>query len=36
VVCKRLYVAGLAEKRPNGTFVLDVHITKKVLKAARG
>jgi hypothetical protein len=36
VVCKRLYVAGLAEKRPNGTFVLHVNVTKKVLKAARG
>ncbi len=36
VVCKRLAKAGLAQKQPNGTFVLHVDVTKKVLKAARG
>jgi hypothetical protein len=36
VVCKRLVNAGLAEQRPNGTFVLNVHVKKKALKAARG
>ena len=35
VVCKRLAKAGLAEKRPNGTFVLNVKVTKKAIKAAR-
>jgi hypothetical protein len=35
VVCKRLANEGLAEKRPNGTFVLNVHLTKKAYKAAR-
>jgi len=35
VVCKRLVNAGLADKRPNGTFVLHVDVTKKALKAAR-
>jgi hypothetical protein len=36
VVCKRLAGQGLAEKLPNGTFLLDVDIRKKVLKKARG
>jgi hypothetical protein len=36
VVCKRLLIAGLAEKQPNGTFVLHIDIKKKALKAARG
>jgi hypothetical protein len=35
VVCKRLLVQGLAEKRPDGRFVLAVDISKKQLKAAR-
>ena len=35
VVCKRLQVAGLADKQPNGTFVLHVDVTKKILKKAR-
>ena len=36
VVCKRLAAQGLAKKGPNGTFLLEVHISKKVLKTARG
>jgi hypothetical protein len=36
VVCKRLAKQGLAHKRPNGTFLLEVHISKKTLKTARG
>ena len=36
VVCKRLSNQGLAEKLPNGTYVLSVDVSKKVLKAARG
>jgi hypothetical protein len=35
VVCKRLAKEGLAVRQPNGTFVLDVHLTKKAYKAAR-
>ena len=35
VVCKRLANEGLADKLPNGTYVLNVHLTKKALKAAR-
>jgi hypothetical protein len=36
VVCKRLANAGLAQKLPNGSFVLHVDLSKKALKAARG
>jgi hypothetical protein len=36
VVCKRLAKEGLAEKRPNGTYVLSVDLSKKALRAARG
>jgi hypothetical protein len=36
VVCKRLMKQGLAEKRPDGRFVLSVELRKKQLKAARG
>ena len=36
VVCKRLSKAGLAEKLPNGSYVLHVDVSKKALKAARG
>jgi hypothetical protein len=36
VVCKRLAAQGFATKRPNGTFLLEVNISKKVLKTARG
>ena len=36
VVCKRLVKAGLAERGPNGTFVIHTKVPKKVLKAARG
>jgi hypothetical protein len=35
VVCKRLAKEGLAEKRPNGTYVLTVDVSKKALRAAR-
>jgi len=35
VVCKRLANEGLADKHPNGTYVLNVHLTKKAYKAAR-
>jgi hypothetical protein len=35
VVCKRLLIAGFAEKRPNGTFLLHVDVSKKILKNAR-
>jgi hypothetical protein len=35
VVCKRLLVQGLAEKRPDGQFILAVDLTKKQFKAAR-
>jgi hypothetical protein len=35
VVCKRLVAAGVAHKRPNGTFLLDVDVSKKILKNAR-
>jgi hypothetical protein len=36
VVCKRLMDAGLAERRPNGSFVINIKVPKKALKAARG
>ena len=36
VVCKRLANQGLAEKLPNGSYVLSIDVSKKVLKAARG
>jgi hypothetical protein len=36
VVCKRLSNAGLADKLPNGSYVLHVDVSKKALKAARG
>jgi hypothetical protein len=36
VVCKRLAKEGLAEKLPNGKYVLHVDVSKKALKAARG
>ena len=36
VVCKRLSNQVLAERLPNGNFVLSVDVSKKVLKAARG
>jgi aldehyde:ferredoxin oxidoreductase len=36
VVCKRLMKEGLAERGPNGTFVITVKVPKKVLKTARG
>ncbi len=36
VVCKRLSNQGLAERLPNGNYVLTVDVSKKVLKAARG
>jgi hypothetical protein len=35
VVCKRLMKAGLATKRPNGHYVVDLGVGKKALKAAR-
>ena len=35
VVCKRLAKAGLASKRDDGRYLLDVSIRKKALKAAR-
>jgi hypothetical protein len=35
VVCKRLAQAGLAEKQPNGTYVLSVDVSKKALRTAR-
>jgi hypothetical protein len=35
VVCKRLARAGVATKRPNGSYVLELGIGKKTLKAAR-
>ena len=35
VVCKRLAKAGLATRRDDGRYVLDVAIRKKALKAAR-
>lgn len=35
VVCKRLAKRGLAEKRPNGTYLLDVDSGRKALKVAR-
>jgi hypothetical protein len=36
VVCKRLVNAGLAERGPNGSFVIHTKVPKKALKAARG
>jgi hypothetical protein len=36
VVCKRLSNQGLAERLPNGSYVLSIDVSKKVLKAARG
>ncbi|MBE2317377.1 hypothetical protein DVA67_015450 [Solirubrobacter sp. CPCC 204708] len=36
VVCKRLSNQGLAERLPNGNYVLSIDVSKKVLKAARG
>ena len=35
VVCKRLAKQGLAVKRDDGRFVLDVDLSKKAFKAAR-
>jgi hypothetical protein len=35
VVCKRLAKAGVAKRRDDGRYVLDVAIRKKTLKAAR-
>jgi hypothetical protein len=34
-VCKRLTKAGVATKRPNGSYVVELGIGKKALKAAR-
>jgi hypothetical protein len=36
VVCKRLSNQGLAERLPNGRYVLSVDVSKKAIKAARG
>ena len=36
VVCKRLAAQGLAEKLPNGKYVLSVDLSKKAVKTARG
>ena len=36
VVCKRLSNQGLAERLPNGSYVLSIDVSKKALKAARG
>jgi hypothetical protein len=35
VVCKRLAKRGLAEKLPDGRFLLSADVTKKRYKAAR-
>ena len=35
VVCKRLAKQGLATRRPNGAYVVELNISKKTLKAAR-
>ena len=35
VVCKRLAKKGLAERLPNGRYVLALELRKKQLKAAR-
>jgi hypothetical protein len=35
VVCKRLEKQGLAEKQPDGRYVLAVKLRKKHVKAAR-
>jgi aldehyde:ferredoxin oxidoreductase len=35
VVCKRLMMDGLATKRPNGHYLVELGIGKKTLKAAR-
>jgi hypothetical protein len=36
VVCKRLMRAGLADRGPNGSYVIHIKVPKKALKAARG
>jgi hypothetical protein len=36
VVCKRLAKEGLAHRKANGAYVIEVKVPKKVLKAARG
>ena len=35
MVCKRLMTQGLATKRPNGHYLVELGIGKKTLKAAR-
>jgi hypothetical protein len=35
VVCKRLATQGLATKRPNGHYLVQIPVGKKALKAAR-
>jgi hypothetical protein len=35
VVCKRLAKQGLARKRSDGSYVVELNIGKKTLKAAR-
>ena len=35
MVCKRLMKEGLATKRPNGHYLVELGIGKKALKAAR-
>jgi len=35
VVCKRLAKQGLATRRPDGAYVVELNIGKKTLKAAR-
>jgi hypothetical protein len=35
VVCKRLSKQGLATRRPDGAYVVELNIGKKALKAAR-
>jgi hypothetical protein len=35
VVCKRLEKRGLAEKQPDGRYVLSIELRKKQYKAAR-
>jgi hypothetical protein len=36
VVCKRLQKQGLAEKLPDGRYLLSIELRKKHIKAARG
>ena len=36
VVCKRLMNEGLAQRTPNGWYVIHIKVPKKALKAARG